>query len=66
MEIFRDVEVIFPNHMTNLLFTRVFRGGLHFFQKRFSPKIPTKKQIRHVIREDNLEITEYFHIRNPD
>ena len=66
MEIFRDFEVIFSNHMTNLLFTRVFRGGLHFFQKRFSPKIPAKKQIRHVIREDNLEITEYFHIRNPD
>ena len=47
MEIFRDFEVIFSNHMT-------------------SSKNPTKKQIRHVIREDNLEITEYFHIRKSE
>ena len=66
MEIFRDFEVIFSNHMTNLLFSRDFRWEAFLKEMKPSSKNPSKKQIRHVIREDNLEITEYFHIRKSE
>jgi len=29
-------------------------------------EIQTKKQIRHVIREEDFEITQIFYVRNPD
>ena len=29
-------------------------------------EFPTKKQICHVIREEDFEITEIYHVRNPD
>ena len=81
MENLYDFEVFFSNHSTNWLFSRDFDMLSNFFldglfdEKRFWKKwkavsnyieISTKKQIRHVIREEDFEISEIFHIRNHD
>ena len=56
------------------MLSNFFLDGL-FDEKRFWKKwkavsnyieISTKKQIRHVIREEDFEISEIFHIRNHD
>ena len=44
-----------------------FRNASHRnFRLKISFKIPTKKQIHHVMREEDSEITEIFLLRNPD
>ena len=37
-----------------------------FEKMKTSSKNPTKKKIRHVIREEDFEITEIFYVRNYD
>ena len=58
-------DFFFYHHMTNLLFSRDFgisklllsrgfRRGLHFFQKRLSPKISTKRHFQ-IISKSRLK-----------
>ena len=55
----------------------LFRGCLDFFQNHFSSKIPAKNKFRNiskfrlksefvVMRDEDFEIIEIFHVRNPD